>query len=164
MGTYATADEIRRRYPKLFETMGIPSGEVEAAIEDVQNEIDGVLGTKYTIPFAAPVPPLVRIIAKDLASFRVFRSRFINEQPNQSDWVDKLQATANKYLDELTKGDLQLTTADGQQINPRSDAALIPWSSTTGYVPTFGTLPMVDQQVDRQRVLDEEERVRSEDG
>ena len=162
MGIYATADEIRRRYPKLFETLGIPSGEVEAVIEDVQNEIDGILGTKNTIPFTVPVPPLVRIIAKDLASFRVFRSRFINEQPNQSDWVDKLQATANKYLDELTKGDLKLTTADGQHINPRSDAEIIPWSSTATYVPTFSSIPMVRQEVDRERMLEDDERVREE--
>ena len=162
MGVYTNADEIRRRYPKLFETLGIDAGEVEAVIEDVQNEMDGILGTRYTIPFAAPVPPLIRVIAKDLASFRTFRSRFINEQPNRSDWVDKLQEVANKYIDSLIKGDIHLTTADGKHINPRSDAEIIPWSSTATYVPTFSSIPMVRQEVDRERMLEDDERVREE--
>lgn len=160
MGTYATADEIRRRYPRIFEQLNIDAGEVEAVIEDVENEIDGIVGSKYTVPFAAgSVPPLVRLIAKDLASFRVMRQRFINEQPNQSDWVDKLQETANKYLDQITEGKLQIVLA-GAIIDPRADSSAVPWSSTADYVPTFGVIPMTEQETDPSR-LDDETQERS---
>ena len=156
MGIYATADEIRRRYPRLFETLAIDAGEVEAVIEDVQHEIDGILGSKGTVPFTAgSIPPLVRLIAKDLSSYRVLRQRFINEQPSQSDWVEKLQEAANKYLDLIIEGKLSIVV-NGAIIEPRSDSSGVPWSSTAGDVPTFGTIDMTHQRVDPDRLDDED--------
>jgi phage gp36-like protein len=157
MGTYATADEIRRRYPRLFEKLNIDAGEVEAAIDDVENQIDGIVGSKYAVPFAAgAVPPLIRLIAKDLASYRTLRQRIINEQPTQSDWVETLKEDANKYLDQITEGKLQLVLAGGATVDPRADSSTTPWSSTAGYVPTFGVIPMTRQEIDPDRLEDED--------
>ena len=157
VNSYTCADEIRRRYPRLFETAGFTAGEVEAMVDDVDLQIDGMLGARYAIPFALPAPPLVRSIARDLVSYRLLRSQIIGEQPSTSDWVEKLQEKASEFLTMLAQGSLDLASGSGTVIDPTASNADRPWSSTRDYVPTFGVLPMTAQRVDPDRVEVEED-------
>lgn len=158
VNSYTNADEIRRRYPRLYETIALTPGEIEAIVDDVDLEIDGVFGTRYTVPFAVgQVPPLVRMIARDRVSYRLLRQQIIGEQPSTSDWVERLKETSDKYLDAIIKGEIQLASGSGTTINARTLPAATLWSSTKDYVPTFGTLDMTQQEVDPDRLDAESE-------
>jgi phage gp36-like protein len=158
VNSYTNADEIRRRYPRLYETIALTPGEIEAVVDDVDLEIDGVFGTRYAVPFAAgQVPPLVRMIARDRVSYRVLRQQIIQEQPSTSDWVEKLKETSDKYLDAIIDGTLQLATGSGTTVPARTRPGDKVWSSTKDYVPAFAQIDMTEQVVDQARLDDETE-------
>jgi len=48
---------------------------VTAAITDAGREIDGYCRAKYNVPFDSPTPPMIVMIANDLAMWRLYRRR-----------------------------------------------------------------------------------------
>lgn len=55
-------------------------GVIDAAVwaqiqSDVQREIDGTLGQRYSVPFAAPLPAVVSLAAQNLAIEAVYNHR-----------------------------------------------------------------------------------------
>lgn len=47
----------------------LSDAQVEDDIANADNQIDSALGSRYTVPFPTPTPPLVNSLSKDIASY-----------------------------------------------------------------------------------------------
>ena len=97
-------------------------------------------------------PPLLTMIATDLALYRTLSLRlFTQEQINKSPWVDKFKE-AMELLDEIAAGEIPLEV-DGEIVDANA-ANLKIASNTQGYVPTFAEDDAMQQQVDPDKLDD----------
>jgi len=85
---------------------------LDRAIADAQAEIDGYLGTRYTVPLAT-VPTLIRRLAVDLAIWNLYCRRDLMTDAR------KLQyESARKILKGLAEGTVTLGLPPSQQASP----------------------------------------------
>lgn len=158
VNSYATVDEIRRRYPGIIETSNLTPLEIDAHISDAEGEVNGRLARRYTIPFAPGMEP-IRTLTRDLASYSLLRSLIIQEDPSRSDWVESIRDRADKLLDALVEGKAAVVTTSGAVVGQLSTVPGGVWSSTMGYAPTMSILDSIQQEVDPDRVQDEEDKL-----
>lgn len=83
----------------------IDSAKLEEAISDAEEEADGYLGKKYTIPLASP-PRLVKGIVAVLARFKLYKSQVPQSVKDEAD-------LARKQLRDLSTGVMVLPGIDG---------------------------------------------------
>lgn len=63
---------------------------VNQAIEDADNEINGYLRSRYSVPLIAPVPKLVTKISKDIAIYNLFCRRFKIDIPFREVYLSRV--------------------------------------------------------------------------
>jgi len=163
--SYTTADELKRRWRKWIETSEKTAGDLEWHINDAEAEINGILAKRYTVPFSYslfPVEP-VRTVTRLFAGHSMLRSMIIQEDPSKSDWVESIRAQGQTILDKIEEGKLDLIACADNVVSAvviprRKPATEKIWSSTMTYVPSLDHRDATVQQVDPDRLDDEDDR------
>ena len=104
---YTTREKIEALIPADFLSRGVmrggfeDSGQIDLIIGIVDNEIDGLLASRYSVPFTAPVPAMVANAALILACDAVYRRNGAGG-PESNPWAnaayrvrEQLQAIAD---------------------------------------------------------------------
>jgi phage gp36-like protein len=120
--TYATQQDLVDRYGEseivqLSDRARIGSinaAVVAKALDDADSEINGYLEGRYTLPFENP-PKLLRLVACDIARFRLAENRATEE-------IEKRYAAQIKFLSAVAKGDIKLGLNSGGATTPVADA------------------------------------------
>jgi phage gp36-like protein len=115
----------------------ISSAHVANAIGAEQARIDGMLGGRYQTPFI-PTPPVIEMIAGDLAILRLVDTRVLLLQQTRAatDWTAPWRHSFD-LLQSLATGEINLITDSGTIIPPLSSVVGELWSSTMTSTPTF---------------------------
>lgn len=85
---------------------------IDRALADAQSEIDGYLGTRYTLPLAG-TPPLIRRLAVDLAICNLYTRRDLVTDARKA----QVEA-ARKLLKAIADGTVTLALPTSQQASP----------------------------------------------
>ncbi|NLO90674.1 MAG: DUF1320 domain-containing protein [Elusimicrobia bacterium] len=93
---------------------GAPNMDIIAqAISDAQEEIDGYLRGRYTLPLGS-VPGLIKTIAVDLTAYRLYKRR---KQLGSAE-LEELYKGAVSKLEKLQRGVITLPTETGAPAQP----------------------------------------------
>ena len=66
-------DELIQRSDKYLPYTGaVVTSVIDRAVADADAEIDGFVGSRYTLPLPEPVPPVLVPIACDIARYRLY--------------------------------------------------------------------------------------------
>ena len=112
--------------------------------------IDTKLGARFNVPFET-IPPIVKTISTDIASFYVMRTLYTAESQNKSDWTLDLYNHANRVLDKMSTGELPLLDASGNTLSVRAEEVK---STTQPYTPIFDMGKEIDWRVDPDLISD----------
>lgn len=131
---------------------------IERSAVDAEAIVNSYLAGVYTLPFASP-PPLLVMVATDIAVYRIFTNRsFTNPpQPIDSAWGEKYRSAID-ILTRLANGEITLTDATGVPIASVQDSSGAVFSNTMNYVPTMGEGADQGFFVDRNKVENEAAR------
>jgi hypothetical protein len=78
--------------------------------------INGKIAARYAIgSIQTNVPPLLRTLSEDIASYFSFRSWFSQDNQNVNEWTDKFNE-ATQMLDMIRKGEMDLFDTAGSLI------------------------------------------------
>lgn len=69
------------------------------------------------------VPPMLKTISEDMASYYSYRSLYSSDNQNFNEWTDKFKE-AMELLDEIRDGDIDLVNTTGSVIQERTSATL----------------------------------------
>jgi hypothetical protein len=150
--SYTTVDRFLNTYPRMGASTTNSAG-VYAWLTRAFNHINSNLADAVpTIP-VTPTCPLLMDLEEDLA-FAMYLRRNVREAKDlgiQDMWKD-----VQERLDGIRNGTVILLDSNGGEISTtrRNDA---PWSSLSGYQPTFGMGEIEDAEVDTCRVTAEED-------
>jgi phage gp36-like protein len=125
MGAYIDWGDVAGRYPKI-ETRGGSSEIDPSFIEGAEAEINAYLASTYSLPFTAPIPPLIRDLAIDLTYCKMAVGKLEDRE--------KICERVTSLLEKLRDGDITLTTS-GAAVDQLNLSGL--WSSESGYSPVF---------------------------
>lgn len=116
---YATVADMQARYGAQLlamagktETGQVDLDAVERALVAATSEIDAVLSVRYAVP-VAPVPPLLRRIAEDLAGSALPRNG-----AEQASMYERRAREARDLLDRLATGKAELGAKPAQPSGP----------------------------------------------
>lgn len=149
---YATEADLEKRFGKrqldelkLMYEVDVVEGEepkpvdvVDVALQDADEEINGYIGSRYTLPLAN-VPSNLKRIACDIARYRLY-----SEQPLEH--ITKLYDDAIAFLKRVQdkKADLQILDEQSKEIiddKPQNKPSTVPIGTTyTGSVFGDSTL------------------------
>lgn len=79
----------------------VDATKVNDCIADAEAQIHGYAAKLYSVPFAAPVPPLIITLDKDIAAYNLWRRRPAIKMPEQ---VRKTFDDAVSMLKDISKG------------------------------------------------------------
>lgn len=103
---YVALADISGRIPTAFLTQALDDdndGEIDAwdgVAASVGSYIDGVLGTRFTVPFAAPFPPVVVTAAQVLACEMCYQRRGVSAEQNPwTSQADAIRSVLNKIAE-----------------------------------------------------------------
>lgn len=116
---YATVADMQARYGAQLlamagktETGQVDLDAVERALVAATSEIDAVLSVRYAVP-VAPVPPLLRRIAEDMAGSALPRNG-----AEQASMYERRAREARDLLDRLATGKAELGAKPAQPSGP----------------------------------------------
>lgn len=116
---YATVADMQARYGAQLLAMAgktdtgqVDLDAVERALVAATSEIDAVLSVRYAVP-VAPVPPLLRRIAEDLAGSALPRNG-----AEQASMYERRAREARDLLDRLATGKAELGAKPAQPSGP----------------------------------------------
>lgn len=154
MGRYTSAGDLRKTFKKI-DTSGLIDTDLDFYITMSEAEIDGRLAPVYTLPFSS-TPPLLRSIAAEYSFLKVMDRFQTGMKDKSTDWITKRRKNLMNLLQDLVSGDATLVTSGGEIINQRADIGGIQ-ISTGLYVETFGHGNEVNEEVDPDRIEDEQD-------
>lgn len=100
--------------PDQASAASLPDDQLQAAIDNAGSQVDSALGVRYTLPLAAPVPPVVVSIVQDIAAWLATLT-WRRQRPLPAESPIVLRYTrATALLDQLAKGTMVLPVAEGQ--------------------------------------------------
>lgn len=144
MGKYINWDDIVGRYPGINKVGG--ATEIGSAfIGYVENQVEGMLSTKYSVPFSDN-----NVTVKDLCVDLVY-IKAANLAVKQR---DQLRKEFMERISRLIEGSESLITSSGDVIGHVGGTV---WSNTKDYHPTFGMSPEEYLSVDSNLISDEED-------
>lgn len=123
--SYSTIDDVRQQISEddliaLTDDAGagvVDETRVTRAIADADEEIDGYVGSRHTVPLS-PVPPIVRKHSVDIAIYNLYRRR-MHEIPESRKGTYE---NAIKFLDKIAQGKISLGADDPEGSPGTSDA------------------------------------------
>jgi phage gp36-like protein len=95
----------------------VDSDRVTRAIADADEEIDGYVGSRHTVPLD-PVPAVVRKLSVDIAIYNLYARRVDEVPPVRQKRYDG----AIRLLEQIAKGTISLGADDPEGTPPDSDA------------------------------------------
>lgn len=121
MPDYVTMADINGRIPSTFLIQALDDDEDGSAdteawaavLADVHSKINGILGGRFDVPFANPLPPIVVDAAKTFACDFIYARRGMTTKENNP-WKERA-AEAYKTLKEIAAGKLPLTPDIGRE-------------------------------------------------
>lgn len=111
MVAYTTPDEVRLVLTRdLTQTAGNAASLTDVTIlgeiNSAQQRVDGKLALRYLVPFAAPVPTLIRDITRDIAAYLSdLTFREVRDYGSELNPVYLRYKDALALLDSIAKGD-----------------------------------------------------------
>jgi len=110
MGSYADWGDVAGRYPTI-EARGGSTEIEESFIQGAEAEINAYLATAYSLPFPAPIPPLIRDLTIDLTYCKMAVGKMEDRE--------KICNRVTSLLEKLRDGDITLTTSGSviEQVN-----------------------------------------------
>ena len=157
MGLYATTTSFPSLIPNLLagnstaDSAGVDA--LSAHITRAESIVNSYLSARYSIPFTV-VPPIVRTLSEDIASY--FHIRGVSVQDGQRDnpWYTSYKLAID-MLEDIKDGKTQLSLTDGSAVGPVSTSRFL--SSTDGYSQTFNLDTPDNWGVDSDRLDDIED-------
>ena len=123
---YASSITVLALVPGIKTGLSSTADALNANLRRADDLINGELAKRYSIPFTSTaVPPLVRTIAEDLASGMLFRSLFTRDSQNKSDWTQLLMEKADRLLDQISKGEIDLASTSGALLAERGFSTIL---------------------------------------
>ena len=116
--SYIVQDDIKGLLPEEFSLQALDdngdgsqdTGLWDYALAAAQDDVDGRLGTRYTVPLTGTIPAVVKHATKILVLFYIYKRRGVGDDANP--WA-KDAVEQHTKLDKIGAGDLALTaTAD----------------------------------------------------
>lgn len=145
--SYATANGFLTVYPKLN---GLGPDLIGAFLNRAAATIDGYIAGAIAVP-VTPAPPLLTAIEEDLAYVGIMRRN--SQEASKDTALGELERAAIEKLEEIRDGKITLLSSTGAPIAAGPGGQI--WSSTEGYVPTFGAGDVEDAAVDTDRLTAE---------
>lgn len=154
MGLYATTTSIPDILPGFLKSNTSTSDTAGVAIftkqfQNAESKINAVIASRYNISgfTSGSIPPLLTKLAEDIAVYRVIRSTNYRVD-DRNEYLDDYNA-ANDTLEQLIKGEINLTYTDGSTVAVLSSNRFL--SNTENYTPVTG----LDTQTSWKRDSDE---------
>lgn len=150
--SYATYAEVIRRYPLLEKHTAGGSYTAETVVNSdliyfAEIELNSRLGSHFSMPFTAPIPPTITDICIDLAYYRSIRYA-------DPDRAEKLRTAIDGRIEAIKSGKEYIYTGSGTILTPNAATDEV-WSTNMDYHPTHGMLDAEDSCVDPDRLTDE---------
>ena len=142
MGRYVNSADLFTRYPELIRVNSTTAIE-SAYVFYVENELDGMLSTHFTVPFSSN-----NITARDLANDLTYlkANNFKNE--DRKSFRDEIMDRIKRLKD----GAERMVLSDGTTIDSVGETI---WSTTKDYTPVFGMDGTEHFVVDSNQITDE---------
>ena len=93
----------------------------ETFITDAQAQVDGRCQQRYTVPFD-PVPDLIKRVTFELSHYLILRQNYHQEEATESEWPESIRASAEKLLDQIAEGEIDLYSTDQDDAVANSQA------------------------------------------
>lgn len=130
-----------------------------AGVEIVTTHMDraeavvmSAVAARYSMPFTT-VPPEVRRIAQDIASYYIIRASTFQEGKEKNRMLEEFKVAFDD-LKAIMEGDRKLTLTDGSLLSVKADARMT--SNTISYTPIFGKDDPKSWQRDVDEITDQE--------
>lgn len=143
MGSYATTTSISELIPEFLKgntTTADSEGTsiFSRAIDRAEGVVNSALVVRWSLPFST-VPPKVRTITEDLATYFALRAVYAQDSQIQQRYLDAFN-TANKDLELLRSGKAGLALTDG---------SLLPGNASNRYLSTTKNYDPITQRDDQ---------------
>jgi phage gp36-like protein len=150
--SYSTVENILTTLPNVQSRSNITSSDIAEFLSRGETIINAKLAKSYALPFTTPIP-ILETISTDIGAYLLLSRRFFaQEKTNSSPWPDRFKE-AMGLLDEIAAGEMALVDANGNVI-AASDNVMPVWSNTKNHHPTFYEDHVLNQILDRDKVLD----------
>lgn len=118
MAAYATERDVRvtvARNPERVRGTAaeMDDNEILAQLENAEAQVNGTLRGRYTIPFAAPAPLLVKSIVIDIAAYLATLTYRQGRDLEPTDPINLRYVRAMKLLGDIACGSVDLDVGDG---------------------------------------------------
>lgn len=128
MTLYATAEELTAAAPEhlvahLTGTESPDETAITRALDDASSEIDGYIGSRYTLPLPT-VPDVLRRICVDIALYRLMNLRALGDLED----ARKRYEDAIRFLKDVIRGEVSLDFPENVSA-PTEGTAFTPGSS-----------------------------------
>jgi len=153
MGKYTEAEDLRKLYREI-DSAKLNDNDLEFYIRFAEAEIDGVLANRYTLPFSE-TPQLVRDMSAELSLIKVLDRYFTGQAQDENDWRNTRKEELDRLLAGVNSGTISLVSSAGTVIQP-ADGLVYVTSTTEDYTPTFGVGDVINEEVDPDRIEDEQ--------
>jgi len=126
---------------------------VDKHILRADNTINGKVSIRYDVSaFSSDVPPLLKTLSEDIASFYSFRSFYGGDNQNINEWIEKYQEALN-FLDEIRDAKIDLVDENGNVIPERdTTASTVISSNTKDYQSTFDEDDVLNWKTDQDKL------------
>lgn len=155
MGKYTDSADIRKLFREVDSVPSFTDEDIEFYIRFAESEVDAKIATRYTLPFSQ-TPPVIRSIATEKSLIKVLDRFFTGQTEGENDWRNVRKKECDALLKDIVDGKMTLVDSAGAVIGARDDIHGI-LSSTSEYTPTFDHGNAIFQEVDPDRIDDEED-------
>jgi phage gp36-like protein len=152
MGSYANTTNMKARFPGFPQSSTTFDTVLSDNITRAESVVNASIARRYGLPFTT-VPPYIITIAEDLSAGYAYRSSFMRDSHNTSEWQEELVDKAMDMLKEIKDGDIDLVDTSGNIISERSTRTVIT-SNTEDYTLAFGLDTSTSWRVDPDRLSD----------
>lgn len=137
MGTYATTTSFPQLLPYILQgnstsdSVGVAI--IAAHITRAEGVVNSYIANRYSLPFAT-VPPVIRSISEDLASYYTIRASYVQDGQRKNEYLPAYES-AMEMLKEIRDGKMPLALTDGSILVSNTSGRYK--SSTENYTPIF---------------------------
>ena len=146
---YTSPSRVGSAFPALNSVTNITSGVIHQFIGDVEAEINGMIGKRYSLPLTVECPILTSIATRE-AIYRIAVQRALVQFPPAQQGRHPMQVQHSddqKLLQKISDGALQLISSSGEIVGADTSQMEV-FSTTMNYEPTFHEGSINDAIVD----------------
>ena len=153
MGLYATTTSLSELLPFFLSGNTTTSDTAgtnifSRAIDRAESIVNSCVISRYSLPFTT-VPPLVRTLTEDIASYFTVRASYIKDGELRQEYLDDF-LEAKENLKQLKDGTAKLTLTDGSLLPALTTSKFL--SSSEGHGQIFGVDSATAWKVDADKI------------